>query len=169
MTKYSREKINFAKTEIVPLLDLIKSLRRIGIYGSVAEGRAKKSSDIDLILVCQDNFLHLCRFIANWRLWRAGWRNQVSIGVVVSESFLKPETLQTNSSDKFTKRWFKTIQWIWRNKPTSETNKILNWLAKIFFAARISLDEKRRYNAIHRRLTDEVFFHFGKSKALDKK
>lgn len=158
--------MQFAKDQVVPLLQSVSSLRQIGIYGSVAQGTARPNSDIDLIIVCQHGFLHLCRWQVNWRIWRNGLRDKVSTGVVVCESALKPETFQVNKHDKYADRWFKDIKWIYKTRNSLTRNSLINnWIAKLFFQIRFNIDSLKRYPAPHIKFSDEVFFHFGDSRA----
>lgn len=148
----------------------IPSLRQIGIYGSVAQGIARPDSDIDLIIVCQDGFLHLCRWQVNWRLKRAGLRGKVSAGVIVSESALRPETFQYDTNDEYADQWFKEIVWIYKTRNSLIRNSLIeqlkNMFAKQFFTIRFFFDRFHRYPAPHIKFSDQVFFHFGDARSV---
>lgn len=168
MNAASRQKLEYAKRRVVPLLRSILSLRGVAVYGSVAQGRARPDSDIDLVVVCQDGFLHLCRWQVNWRLWRAALRGKVQAGVVVTQSALKPATFQFDKDDLYAKRWFEKLKWVYQSTPRSTPGVLgrgLNLLAKLFFAFRSQLDRLGRYPAPHIKFSDQVFFHFGNSVA----
>lgn len=165
ISNYSTIKKNFAAKEVVPLLASISPIIAIYIYGSVAERRARRDSDIDLLIVCSDKMLHAARWQANWRLWRAGLRGNVSVGVVVTQSAFKPETFRVNKKDRYAKVWFRGLKQCYKKNSSSIRNyliiKLLNYLAKIFFTVRFWLDQRKTYPAPHIKFSDDVFFHFG--------
>lgn len=167
MNQESRKKLKFAKTQVVAILKSIPSLRAIGVYGSVAEGTAAPDSDIDLIIVCQNGLLHLCRLQIAWRLWRARLRGKVSSGVVVCESALKPGTFQIDENDTYVITWFQNIRWLYKYNSSFiiRNSELLNWLAKQFFSLRFKIDQSKSYPNPHIKFSDEVFFHFGDSMA----
>jgi hypothetical protein len=74
--KISQHKISLAKRRLKKILSFCPFILGVALEGSVAEGRARKSSDIDLLVICRSGRIWTARAFFDRTLTLLGWRRQ---------------------------------------------------------------------------------------------